>query len=118
VDIPIAGSTRRIRLDTGVGSSLLLAEKAWAEFLPRLRIVRKTADRLLMLHGFEPCKRITVGELAVGVGWISGAVIDVVGNDNPWGDDFLLMGLGAFEKTSVALDFERSLLWVKNSNSH
>jgi hypothetical protein len=112
VDIPIAGQSRHVQFDTG-SSRLVVARSVWEQISRAFRIVKRTSRKLKMPHGFEPCDRMTIQRLRVGDISVSNPVVEVLGDDNPWGEKFFLLGMDIFKNTVVVLDFEKELLWVE-----
>ena len=117
VDIPIADQTRHLMFDTGADSGLIVAKDVWETIAAKLTIVRKTRNKLSMMHGFEPCDEITVEKLVVGDSSLSNEKVQVLDNDNPWGNEFLLLGMDYFKDTVVVIDFEHNLLWIHKPQS-
>jgi hypothetical protein len=115
VDIPLVGQTQRIEFDTGAAPGLILTESIWAKFSSDLQIRHQEKDRLATpLSGWLPCSTITVEQLTLGNISINDARIHVIADDNPFGQDEFTLGIGFFKETVIVLDFERSLLWVRN----
>jgi hypothetical protein len=112
VDIPIAGQSRHVVFDTG-SSDLVVARSVWEQISPAFRIVKRVRRRLKMTHGFEPCNRITVQRLRVGDISLNKPFVEVLGDDNPYGEKFILLGMDIFKNTVVVLDFEKELLWIE-----
>jgi hypothetical protein len=115
VEIPIAGQPRRVELDTGAASGLILTENIWPKIAPGLQVRRQEKDRLgTPLAGWLPCKKITVDQLTIGNISISDARIHVTAKDYLFGQDDFTLGMGFFIDTVIVLDFERGLMWIKN----
>jgi len=115
VDIPLAGKTRHLMLDTGSGCGLIVAKDVWKTISSELTILKKTNIKQRMMHGFESSKEITVQNLDVGDHQLKNAVIYMLLNEEPCGKDFFLLGMGYFQDTVIVIDFERNLLWIKNT---
>ena len=113
VDIDLGSGLRHIILDTGAGSGLIAAKDAWAKLSQGLQIKDVVSDKLIMTYGLEPCENITLTELRIGDMLLCDAVVKVIDNNNPWGPDFALLGIGYFANTAIALDFEHSRLWIQ-----
>ena len=116
VKIPIAGHETEVQLDTGSGRGLAISEELWkamAEKIGRPRL-RKGRD-LYPYIGLLPCRRGVVGQLRVGSRIVTNAMISVFPDDSPLVDRCSgLLGMQYFQDTVLVLDFERSLMWVKN----
>ncbi len=115
VDIAIAGQPHHIEFDTGAAPGLILTESIWAKFSSDLQIRHQKKDRLATpLSGWLPCRKITVEQLAMGNISLNDAMIHVIADDNPFGQDEFTLGIGFFRKTVIVLDFEQNLLWIRN----
>ncbi|MHC4211778.1 MAG: pepsin/retropepsin-like aspartic protease family protein [Planctomycetota bacterium] len=114
VEIPIGGVIRRVIFDTGTSSGLVIPESVWNQMRSEFKVVESKCDRARMLHGFEPCDHVTVEEVTVGGKNINKAIIDVLGDDSPFGADFFLMGMGFFHDKVIVIDFDHKLFWVKD----
>jgi hypothetical protein len=115
VDIPLTGQTQHLLFDTGSGCGLIVAEDVWKSISSELKILKKVNVRQRMPHGFEPSEKITVQTLDVGNRCLKNATIYMLLNEEPCGKDFFLLGMGYFQDTIVVIDFERNLLWVKQT---
>lgn len=118
VSLPIAGHVRRIGLDTGASSGLILTEGLWSHMSRDLQLVRREQHRLATpLANWLPCRRITVDLLRLGNIPIRRAQIDVTANNNPMGKNDFTLGMGFFQGTAVVLDFGRGRLWIRKPSS-
>jgi predicted aspartyl protease len=118
IDIPLAGESRQIELDTGAASGLILTEKIWAEVSTGLRLLSEEQAQLATpLFGLLPCRKITVERFDVGNISINNAQVSVIANDSPYGHDNFVLGVGFFKKTVIVLDFKRNTLWIRNPES-
>lgn len=115
VDIPVAGQTRHIMLDTGAGPGLILTKKVWAQISDEMHVV-STAKSFVSspADGRVQCNEVVVRELGVGETVIPDAVVFVMPDENPYGEDDFTLGMGFFKETTVVLDFGHNLLWIKN----
>jgi len=115
VDIPLACHTQHIEFDTGAAPGLILTESIWAKFSSDLKIQSREQDRLATpLSGWLPSRKITIAQLALGNISLNDAQVHVIEDDNPFGQDEFTLGMGFFKETPIVLDFERSLLWIRN----
>jgi hypothetical protein len=115
VDIPVAGQTRHVMLDTGAGPGLILTEKIWAKISDGLHVVSTVKSFVSSpTDGRVRCNEVVVKELGVGEALIPNAAVFVMPNENPYGEDDFTLGMGFFKETTVVLDFGNNLLWTKN----
>ena len=113
-DIPVAGQTRRIMLDTGAGPGLILTAKIWATISDGLQIVSRAKSFVSSpADGRVPCNKVVVRELGIGGALIPNAAVFVMANENPYGEGDFTLGMGFFKETTVVLDFGNNLLWIK-----
>jgi len=118
IDIPIAGESRQIELDTGAASGLILTEKIWAEVSVDLRQLHEEQAQLATpLLGLLSCRKITVKELSLGSISINDAQVNIIANDTPYGHDNFVLGMDFFKETAIVLDFKRNTFWIRNPES-
>ena len=114
VDIPINGSLQHVRLDTGLGSALVMTEKLWEKFGADVITVHEKESFLWTPQfGKLPSRQIIAKNFTIAENTIERLVIDVMRNENPLKEDEFTLGYGAFKETVFVLDFERNRLWVK-----
>ena len=116
VKIPIAGHETEVQLDTGSGRGLAITEDLWKKMAEGIRHakLRKGID-LYPYIGLLPCRRGVVPRLRVGNRIVTNAMISVFPDDSPIVDRCSgWLGMQYFHDTIIVLDFERSLMWVKN----
>jgi hypothetical protein len=117
VKIPIAGKEVELQLDTGSGRGLAASQELWDEIQKEIRHLklRKGID-LYPYIGQLVCKRGVIAELEVGNRTVRNAGISVFPDDSPVMDHCSgMLGMQYFQDTVVVLDFDRDLIWVKNS---
>lgn len=114
VSIPIDGVTVSMGFDTGAGPGLIMTEKKQAEILPQARILTHTRNQLATPGGHVPCRKITLEALSVADMALTPAIVQVTGDDSPFGPDHLTLGMGYFRDTVIVLDFRHNLLWIRN----
>jgi len=119
VKIPIAGEEIELQLDTGSGRGLAVAEELWEGMRNKIQHVKLRRGRDLYPYiGLLPCKRGVVPKLEVGNRTVRDALISVFPNDSPIVYECSgLLGMQYFQDTVMVLDFERNLMWVKNTAS-
>ena len=119
VDIPVAGKQTELQLDTGSGMGLVLAEKLWEEIHQGVhRIKLRKAKDLYPYIGWLDCKKGVIRNLNVGGDIVSNAQISIFPDDSPLLEHGKgLLGMQYFRNSVVVLDFERSIMWVKNAPS-
>lgn len=116
VKIPIAGHETEVQLDTGSGKGLAISEELWKAMAVNIGHARLRKGKDLYPYiGLLPCRRGVVGQLRVGSRIVTNAMISVFPDDSPVVDRCSgLLGMQYFQDTVIVLDFERSLMWVKN----
>jgi len=119
VKVPIAGEEIELQLDTGSGRGLAVAEELWEGMSNKIQHVKLRRGRDLYPYiGWMACKRGVAGELEVGNRTVRDARISVFPNDSPIVNERSgLLGMQYFQDTVMVLDFERNLMWVKNTES-
>jgi len=115
LDIPIAGQTGDIYFDTG-GTITIVKPAMWKRIQKATTATTPRKSKFLSYQlGFLPCQRSVVKKLSVGDLLIKNAEIVIVPDDTPYlskGVDGYI-SLGTLKDTSVVLDFEHKLLWIK-----
>lgn len=116
VKITIAGYETEVQLDTGSGRGLAITEELWMELAKRIGHAKLRKGRDLYPYiGLLPCRHGTVPKLTVGNRIVTDATLSVFPDDSPIMDRCsALLGMQYFQDTVIVLDFERSLMWVKN----
>ncbi|HEW79341.1 MAG TPA: hypothetical protein ENH34_05185 [Phycisphaerales bacterium] len=115
VKIPIAGEEIELQLDTGSGRGLAITEELWKRMRKKIRNVKLRKGRDLYPYiGWLACRRGVITELKVGGRTIKNAKISIFPNDSPLVEQCDgLLGMQFFQDTTMVLDFERNLMWVK-----
>jgi hypothetical protein len=119
VNIPISGEEIELQLDTGSGRGLAIAEELWQGIREKIQDVklRKTRD-LYPYMGQLVCKRGVIPKLEVGRRTVKNAEISIFPDDSPIVEECQgFLGMQYFQDTIMVLDFERSLMWVKDMQS-
>jgi hypothetical protein len=116
VDIPVAGRLIHLQLDTGSGNGLAVRQSLWNKIRTNIPSVKvKTGCDLYPYIGRLDCKKTVIPKLQVGDRLVNNALISVFPDDCPLLDESeALLGMQCFLDTALAIDFENSLLWVKN----
>jgi hypothetical protein len=119
VRIPIAGVETELQLDTGSGKGLAVSEWLWEKMREDIPLIKlETGKDLYPYIGSIACKRGVVSALEVGGRTVTNAKISIFPDDSPIVNDCSgLLGMQYFEDTVMVLDFERNLMWVKDSSS-
>lgn len=114
VDIPIEGIELHIAFDTDLGENLMVTPEVWAKLSKRIKVENKKTIKWSGYEGIEiDCQEITITKLNIDNTTIKDAQVLVL----PEHDTYLtnILGMKCFKNTIVVLDFERNLMWVKNS---
>jgi hypothetical protein len=119
VKIPVAGEETELQLDTGSGRGLAIAEELWEKISKKIPEVKlKKGEDLYPYIGRLACRRGVVPKLEVGGRMVKNAMVSVFPNDSLLLDQCRgLLGMQYFRDTVMVLDFERNLMWVKNSKT-
>ena len=117
VKIPLAGKETELQLDTGSGKGLAVSEELWKKICQRVPHIRLIRDKDLYPYiGLLSCKRGVIPEINVGDRTIKNAGISIFPDNSPIVDRCPgLIGMQYFQDTIIVLDFERNLLWIKNT---
>jgi hypothetical protein len=116
VDIPIEGITCKVEFDTG-GRGIILMPRMWESIRTNLDISKPKKSKFLShQYGYLPCNKTTAKELTLGNITIRNAQIIILPFDTPYLSQELpgSISIWEFKDTSVVLDFEHRLMWVKN----
>ncbi|MBL7214986.1 MAG: retropepsin-like domain-containing protein [Phycisphaerae bacterium] len=117
VDIPIAGIQCNFGFDTG-GAGIVLMPATWEKIRAGIDTTKlKESHFLSHQYGYLPCHKTVVKELSIGNITIKNAKIVILPNDTPYLSKGITPGyisIWEFKDTSVVLDFEHHLMWVKN----
>ena len=119
VDIPIAGETCNIYFDTG-GSGTVIMPGMWEKIRERITATTPKQSKFLTYqHGSLPCHKVVAKMLSVGNVAIKNAEIVIMPKGTPYlpKDVPGYVSIWTFKDTSVVLDFERNLMWIKNQES-
>lgn len=116
VNIPIAGENINLQFDTGSGKGLSLSEDSWSKIQQRInRIKLSNGKDLYPYIGLLPCKKGVIPKLEFGSRIVKDASVSVFPNDSPIVDQGSgLVGMQYFLDTTVVLDFERNIMWIKS----
>ncbi len=116
VRILIAGEEVELQFDTGSGRGLAISEKLWEQVGTQIQNLNLKKGRDFYPYiGRLACRRGIVPKLQVGDRTINNAEISVFSDDSPLLTECEgLLGMQYFQNVVVVLDFERSLMWVKD----
>ncbi len=114
VDIPIAGQTCNIYFDT-CGAGTMLKPGMWEKIRNKITAtIPKDSKFLSYQHGFLPCRKTIVKKLDVGNIVLNNTEISILPEDTLYLSNIPgYISIWTFKDTSVVLDFERKLLWIK-----
>jgi len=116
IKIPVVGEEIELQFDTGSGRGLAIGEKLWEQVRDQFQDLNLKKGRDFYPYiGRLACKRGVIAKLQVGDRIIKNAEISIFPNDSPLLEECEgLLGMQYFKNTIIVLDFERSLMWVKN----
>ncbi len=116
VEIPINMQNIKLRLDTGAGLGLMISENAWEEMSDRFHNVKlKDTSLFSPAYGKLSGKKCIIQKLSIGNRIIKNAKISILPNDCPLfvKNSEMLIGMQYFRDTTIVLDFERNLMWIR-----
>ncbi len=115
VQIPVAGTSIEVQLDTGNGNGLAVTEQLWNQIqngIPKVSLTKVT--QLYPFIGRLKCRRGSIPEFEFAGRIIKNANVSVFPDENVLLEECgALLGMQYFRNTVIVLDFERDLLWVK-----
>jgi len=123
VEIPIAGQNMNLVFDTGCQPALFTTEKIWQQTQKRLHKVKKSIKSFFapFMGGNIRARTVIVKELNVGDRIVKNAFVAIVPDASIFGSSMKnqegLLGMQCFADTTVVLDFERDVMWVKNNRA-
>lgn len=116
VRMTIEGQEMELQLDTGSGRGLAISEELWGQMPESKQVRLKRSKELYPYIGNLSCRRGTVAALTFGNSKIHNVPVSVFADDCPLVEDSGgLMGMELFSNTTLVIDFENELLWVKRS---
>lgn len=116
VNIPIAGKQIELQFDTGSGRGLAIGEGLWEQVASGISNLNLSGGRDFYPYiGRLSCRKGVVPNLQVGDRTITNAGISVFPDDSPLlTESEGLLGMQYFQKAVVVLDFEKSLMWIRD----
>jgi len=121
LEMPVGGQTMNLIFDTGCEAALLTSENTWKQAQKRLTKVKRSFKTVYFPYagGKVRSKTVIVKELELGHKTVKSAYVCILPNDasiiETMGRQQGLLGMQCFADTTVVLDFERDVLWVKNN---
>jgi hypothetical protein len=120
VTIPVNGEEMHVKFDTCSSDCLDVPEVGWERLAARLadyRIFQGSSN--YVAYGVHKHKSAKIKSLQVGDRVVRNAEIDIrpAASDLPALEGDGLMGMGFFRDTTIVLDFERNILWVRNKDA-
>lgn len=112
-----------LAFDTAGQGALFTTEKIWKQTQKRLHKVKKSIKSVFapFAGGNIRSRVVTVKELNVGDRIVKNAFVAIVPNDTSISESMKnmegLLGMQCFADTTVVLDFERDVMWVKNNRA-
>jgi hypothetical protein len=119
ITVPIAGEEITLQLDTGNGRGLAIKEELWGKLSDSLGHIKLTKNKDLYPYiGNLACKRGVIPRFKVADLTVRDAKISVFPDDSPLVEDCEgLLGMQCFQDTTIVLDFERNLMWIKKTDN-
>jgi len=123
VQIPVGGRKMNLMFDTGCPPALFTTEQAWGQIRNRFPEIRKSGKKVYapLAGGDIRARTVIVKDLDIGNRVVKKAYVSILPNDNSIFPDVIrqdgILGMQCFADTTIALDFERKVMWVKNTNA-
>lgn len=116
IEICIAGVQTKLQVDTGSGRGLAVSETLWENISSNIPNVElKKGKDYYPYIGRLDCKKSVITTLRFGDRNLRNAEVSVFPDDSPLvSESEGMVGMEYFEDTILTLDFERSLMWVRN----
>jgi len=122
VEIAIGGENMPLVFDTGCQAALLTSEKTWKQTQKRLHKIKRSIKTAYapLAGGNIRSRTVIVKELKVGNKTVKSAYVCILPNDASTIEAMKsqggLLGMQCFSDTTVVLDFEQDVMWVKNNS--
>ncbi|MBN2456100.1 MAG: hypothetical protein JXB29_06125 [Sedimentisphaerales bacterium] len=118
VDIPIAEEICNIAFDTA-GAGTVLMTDTWEKIRNRVISTTQNSKFVSFMHDSLSCSKAIIKTLSVGNVVIKNAEVMILPEDTPYLEKDMrgYISIWTFKDTSVVLDFESSLMWIKNQES-
>jgi hypothetical protein len=123
VEMPIGGQKMNLIFDTGCEAALLTSERTWTQTQKRLPNVKRSFKTVYFPYagGKVRSRTVIVRKLPLDNQTVKNAHVCILPNDasiiKTMGSQEGLLGMQCFADTTVALDFEQNVMWVKNRRS-
>lgn len=119
VDIPIEARQTYIQIDTGSGTGLSVSQSLWNQLKEQTGPIKFSRTKLNYPYiGNLSCKRGKAESLSMGSKTIKNADIAVFADNCPLVEDCDgLIGMQFFRNSTIVLDFENDLLWIRSSDN-
>lgn len=121
VTMPIGREEMRVAFDTCSSGCLDVSEASWERLAARLASYRIFWGRSnYVVYGMYRHETARIKKLQVGERIVRNAEIGIrpADSDLPALEGDGLMGMGFFQDTTIVLDFERNILWVRNEDAN
>lgn len=114
VQIPMAGQTRRVTIDTAAGWNLYVGRDVWEVLSDEVSIVETSRSRSKMFRGWTDVEKVIVEQFPIGRRTLRRATITVVDESAAWKPGMFLLGMDNFADTAITLDFEDNRFWIRD----
>ena len=117
VDIPIAGEQAKLQLDTGNNGGLAVGTKLWSQISKKMKDFKLFEDKDLYPYiGQFACRRGIIPKMKIGNRAVKNVKLSVFPDDSTIVENSQgLMGMQCFQDTVIVIDFEKNLIWLKNT---
>ncbi len=123
IQVPIGGQEMNLMFDTGCPPALFTTEKKWGQIRNRFRAIRKSIKKvyLPLAGGNIRARTVIVRDLDIGNRVVKKAYVCILPDDNSVFPGLTrqdgILGMQCFADTTIVLDFERKVMWVKDTNA-
>jgi hypothetical protein len=115
VEIPLAGRTRRVKIDTAAAWNLYVEPNMWQGLSADVKVIESSRSRSKMFRGWTDVEKVIVEQLQVGSRTLPIGTIAVVDEGAGWRPGTLVMGMASFFDTAIVLDFGHGRFWVRQA---
>ena len=118
VDIPVEGHNLSLMFDTCGRYGMVVATDMWEKLPTPVKAAKIKESKFFSgFLGQLPCRRARIKKLKIGNLVVNNAEIIILPEDSPYLSAGKSISMKYFKNNIVVLDFERNLMWVKNSGT-
>mgnify|MGYP005846568295 CR=1 FL=1 len=117
-ELEVNGNLLRPLFDTGAGLGLVMNRDLWNSVKTDFNEISRKQEKLILPYHFNDntptCTNFTVEKLEIAGLGMRNAELLVLPETKSWKKCNSLLGMGYFADRVVVVDFEKSILWVKD----